>query len=72
MLLSGAGGRPCRGRQAAGRHAGRPRVIAAFESILGTNPSGAQLTQWVHKLHGGVSIKALAEDLSVEARVRTP
>ena len=66
MLLSG-GRRPAEVARPLADTAAGHKVTAAFESILGTNPP-AQLNQWVHKLHGGVSIKVLRKDLSVEAR----
>src|ERR1700733_3553742 len=70
VLLSGAGGKAAEvARPLADTPAGH-RVTAAFESILGTNPSGAQLTRWVHKLHSGASVKALDRDLRVEARAQ--
>ncbi len=43
-------------------------VANLFESILQTNPTGAQLTQLVHKLRSGMSVKTLRMDLTAEAQ----
>ena len=43
-------------------------VIGLYESILGTAPTSAQLTNWVHKLRGGVSRQVLREDLLATAQ----
>jgi hypothetical protein len=50
--------------------AGR-RVTSLFESILHTTPTSQQLTQWVRKLHHGVSAKVLRKDLTAQARIQT-
>ena len=48
-------------------HAGQV-VIGLFESILGTDPTSAQLTKDVHQLNGGGGAKALRKELVATAR----
>ena len=50
----------------ANTHAGQV-VIRLFESILGTDPTSAQLTKDVHQLNGGVGVKALRKELVATA-----
>ena len=44
------------------------RVTALFESILHTDPTGQQLTHWVHELRSGVGANVLRKDLTAEAK----
>jgi hypothetical protein len=74
VLLSGAGAKAHAAEVAhpaaqnlANTHAGQV-VTGLYESILGTNPTSAQLTSWVHKLRSGVSSKVLRKDLLATAR----
>jgi hypothetical protein len=74
MLLSGAGAKAHAAEVAhpaaqnlANTHAGQV-VTGLYESILGTDPTSAQLTSWVHKLRSGVSSKVLRKDLLATAR----
>ena len=69
VLLSGAGhGAPAAdvARPLAETAAGQ-RVTALFESILHTDPTGQQLTHWVHALRSGVGASTLRKDLTAEA-----
>ncbi len=64
MLLSAAGGMAHTAEMArnpADTKAGR-EVASLFESILQTNPTGAQLTQWVHKMRSGTTVTTLRKD----------
>src|SRR5262249_25342570 len=49
----------------AGQH-----VTALFQSILGTNPTQQQVTQWVHKIRAGTSINVLKRELIADARLQ--
>jgi hypothetical protein len=72
VLLSGAGAKAHAAEVAkplADTAAGR-QVTAAFDSILGTNPTNAQMTQWVHRLHGGMTVKVMRKDLALEAQAK--
>jgi len=69
VLLSAAGGKAHAAEVARGpadTRAGK-EVINAFESILRTSPTGAQLAQLVHQLRDGMSVAALRRDLAAEA-----
>jgi hypothetical protein len=72
VLLSAAGGKAHTAEVAqnpANTKAGK-EVTNLFESILQTNPTGAQLTRLVHEMRGGLSIKALRKDLTAQARAQ--
>src|SRR5262245_62812759 len=72
VLLSAAGGKAHTAEVAqnlANTKAGK-EVTNLFESILQTNPTGAQLTRLVHELRSGLSIKALRKELTAEARAQ--
>src|SRR4051794_5562006 len=74
VLLSGAVGKahvaevahPA-AKNLADTHAGQV-VIGLFESILGTDPTSAQLTKEVHKLNSGVGAKAVRKEVVAIAR----
>jgi uncharacterized membrane protein YgcG len=74
VLLSGAGEKAHAAEVAhpaaknlANTHAGQV-VTGLFESVLGTDPTSAQLTNWVHKLQSGVNAKTLRKDLVATTR----
>jgi hypothetical protein len=72
VLLSAAGGKAHAAEVAqnpADTKAGK-EVINLFESILQTNPSGAQLTRLVREMRSGLSVAALRKDLTAEARAQ--
>ncbi len=72
VLLSAAGGKAHAAEMAqnpADTKAGK-EVTNLFESILQTNPTGAQLTRLVHELRGGLSVTALRKDLTAQARAQ--
>jgi hypothetical protein len=72
VLLSAAGGKAHAAEMAqnpADTKAGK-EVTNLFESILQTNPTGAQLTRLVHEMRGGLSVKALRKDLTAQARAQ--
>src|SRR5262249_50391432 len=50
----------------AGQH-----VTAVFQSILHTDPTQQQVTQWVHKIRAGTSINVLKRQLIADARLQT-
>jgi hypothetical protein len=65
MLLSAAGGSaPAAevGRDLAETRAGK-EVTGLFQSILRTDPTGAQLTRFVRELRGGIGVRALRKEL---------
>jgi hypothetical protein len=66
VLLSAAGGKAQAAEVSANMAdtAAGKEVTNLFESILQTTPTGAQLSQWVHKLHSGMSVKTLRKDLT--------
>ena len=74
VLLSGAGEKAHAAevahpaaRNLANTHAGQV-VTGLFESVVGTGPTSAQLTNWVHKLQSGVSANTLRKDLVATTR----
>jgi len=71
VLLSGASAHAAEVAKTAvnlaSTHAGQV-VTGLYQSILGTDPTSAQLTTWVHKLRSGVSSKVLRKDLIATAR----
>jgi hypothetical protein len=72
VLLSAAGGMAHAAEVAqnpANTKAGR-EITNIFESILQTNPTGAQLTRFVHELRSGMSVRALRNELTAEARAQ--
>jgi hypothetical protein len=72
VLLSAAGGRAHAAEMAtnpADTKVGK-EVVRLFESILQTNPTTAQVTQFVHKMHSGMTVSAMRKDLIAEARIQ--